>query len=263
MDSPLMSSLHRGLLVLTLNRPARNNALNAELAEALLQAFSEARRDDRVRAILIQGAGDHFCIGGEFDALSDKTRWAFDFSRKTADLRRLMEVSRMIQEIPLPVVTALKGRVTGPGLALALASDIRIADESTWLSTGYARFGLSGGYGGVYFLTRLLGSARARELLLLSPDLSVAESLNMGLVTRVVPSGAADKEAFDLAMSLADGPTTSFGCIKQNVSMAEQGSIGETLDMEAENHVLCTLTADHREANTAIREGRDPEFIGL
>lgn len=263
MDCILSSSLTGGLLTLTLNRKDQGNALNVELNEALLQALSGARNDDRVRAILIRGAGEHFCMGPDIGTMADEYEWAFDFSHRVSSLRRLMEVSRLIHEIPIPVVSALHGTVSGPGLALALASDIRIADESTRLTTGFARLGLSGGYGGVYFLTRLLGSARARELLLMSPELRAADGLNMGLVTRVVPSGALDAEAFDLAMGLAEGPTTSFGCIKQNVSMAEQGSIAETLDIEAENHVLCTLTADHREASSAFRERRKPGFIGV
>lgn len=263
MDCTLSSSLTRGLLTLTLNRPAQRNALNVALAEELLQAVSHARSDERVRAILINGAGDHFCIGADIDAMADEYEWAFDFSHRVSSLRRLMEVSRIIHDIPIPVISALKGKVSGPGLALALASDIRIAAESTRLTTGFAKFGLSGGYGGVYFLTRLLGSARARELLLMSPCLDAAEGLNMGLVSYVVPSDTLESEAFDLAMKLAEGPTTSFGCIKQNVNMAEHASISETLDIEAENHVLCTLTSDHREASTALRERRSPGFIGV
>jgi 2-(1,2-epoxy-1,2-dihydrophenyl)acetyl-CoA isomerase len=174
-----------------------------------------------------------------------------------------MEVSRIIHDIPIPVISALKGKVSGPGLALALASDIRIAAQSTQLTTGFAKLGLSGGYGGVYFLTQLLGSARARELLLMSPCLDAAEGQSMGLVSYVVPTATLESEAFNLAMKLAEGPTTSFGCIKQNVNMAEHASISETLDIEAENHVLCTLTSDHREASKAFRERRLPGFIGV
>ena len=263
MDCILQSSLTKGLLTLTLNRPAQRNALNMALAEALLEAVSHARSDERVRAILIRGAGEHFCIGPDIEAMTDEYEWAFDFSHRVSSLRRLMEVSRIIHDIPIPVVSALHGKVSGPGLALALASDIRIAAESTLLTTGFARFGLSGGYGGVYFLTRLLGSAKARELLLMSPCLDAREGLHMGLVSYVVASPDLESEAFELAMGLANGPTTSFGCIKQNVSMAEHASISDPMDIEAENHVLCTLTSDHREASMAFRERRSPGFIGV
>ncbi len=263
MDCILQSSLTRGLLTLTLNRPAQRNALNMELAEALLEAVSNARGDERVRAILIRGAGEHFCVGPDIEAMADEYEWAFDFSHRVSSLRRLMEVSRIIHDIPIPVICALNGKVSGPGLALALASDIRVAAKSTRLSTGFAKFGLSGGYGGVYFLTRLLGSAKARELLLMSPRLDADEGLRMGLVTYVVSTDSLEQEAFELAMKLAEGPTTSYGCIKQNVNMAEQASISETLDIEAENHVLCTLTSDHREASSAFRERRAPGFIGV
>ncbi len=254
-DQVLLESLDRGLLTLTLNRPERRNALNPELGLRLVEAAARAAADPAVRAVLLKGAGGTFCVGG--DAGQNETP-----DRRFELLRHRVEVSRLLHDMRKPTVAMISGSAAGAGLSLALACDLRIAGKSAKLTTAFAKVGLSGDYGGTYFLTRLLGSAKARELYLTSPILMADEALALGLVTRVVPDEELEAAAQELAMSLAQGPSIALGYIKQNINTAERSTIEAVLDTEAMNHVRCTQTEDHHEAAKAFVEKRKATFKG-
>src|ERR1700745_3146735 len=137
------------------------------------------------------------------------------FEAKLANLRRGMEISRILHQMPKPVVAQLDGAAAGAGLSIALACDLRVASEGCKITTAFAKVGFSGDYGGTYFLTQLLGSAKARELYLLSPVLTAQEAFNLGMVTRVVPDAEVEGAARELAMSLAQGPSVGLGLFKR------------------------------------------------
>jgi 2-(1,2-epoxy-1,2-dihydrophenyl)acetyl-CoA isomerase len=179
-----------------------------------------------------------------------------------ANLRRGMEVSRLLHQMPKPVVAQLDGAAAGAGLSIALACDLRIASASVKITTAFAKVGLSGDYGGTYFLTHLLGSAKARELYLMSPVLSAQEAHALGVVTRVVPDAEIDAAAHELAMSLAQGPSVTLGYIKRNINNAEHLSLEACFDAEAIHHSRSGETADHKEAAKAFVEKRKPVFQG-
>jgi 2-(1,2-epoxy-1,2-dihydrophenyl)acetyl-CoA isomerase len=164
--------------------------------------------------------------------------------------------------MPKPTIAAIAGAAAGAGLALALACDLRVAGESAKLTTAFGKVGLPGDYGGTYFMTRLVGSARARELYLTSPILGARQALELGLVTRVVADDQVDAAGAELARSLARGPTVTFGHMKQNLDLAEHAALGECLDSEAWRQIVCMATADHREAAAAFVEKRTPRFRG-
>jgi 2-(1,2-epoxy-1,2-dihydrophenyl)acetyl-CoA isomerase len=164
--------------------------------------------------------------------------------------------------MPKPTVAAISGAAAGAGLALALACDLRVAGESAKITTAFGKVGLSGDFGGTYFMTRLIGSARARELYLTSPILDGRQARELGLVTRVVADDQVDAAATELARSLARGPTVTLGHMKQNLNLAEHAALGECLDNEAWRHTVCMTTEDHREAATAFVEKRAPRFSG-
>jgi 2-(1,2-epoxy-1,2-dihydrophenyl)acetyl-CoA isomerase len=184
------------------------------------------------------------------------------FEAKMANLRRGMEVSRILHQMPKPVVAQLDGAAAGAGLSIALSCDLRVASASCKITTAFAKVGFSGDYGGTYFLTQLLGSAKARELYLLSPVLSATEAYNLGMVTKVVPDADIDAEARDLAMSLAQGPSIALGYIKRNINNAESMSLEACFDGEAIHHTRAGDTADHKEAAKAFVEKRKPVFQG-
>src|SRR6266702_4688342 len=264
-DQVLLESLDRGLLTLTLNRPERRNALNPELGLRLVEAATRAAADPDVRAVLLKGAGGTFCVGGDVKAMASGAGQNETPDRRFELLRHRVEVSRLLHDMRKPTVAMISGSAAGAGLSLALACDLRIAGKSAKLTTAFAKVGLSGDYGGTYFLTRLVGSAKARELYLTSPILMADEALALGLVTRVVPDAELEAAAHELAMSLAQGPSIALGYIKQNINTAERSTIEAVLDTEAMNHVRCTQTEDHHEAAKALwrnarrRSGDDSE----
>src|SRR5215813_12293316 len=257
----VLQHLDKGLLTITMNRPERRNALSPDMTRGLVEAARRAADDHEVRAVLLKGAGGTFCVGGDVKSMAEG-RAPLPFEAKTANLRRGMEVSRILHEIPKPVVAQLDGAAAGAGLSIALSCDFRVASESCKITTAFAKVGLSGDYGGTYFLTHLLGSAKARELYLTSPLLTAEEALRLGLINRVVPDAELEKAALELARSLADGPTVTLGYIKRNLNLAEQMPLEAVLDAEAMHHIRCTATDDHKEAATAFVEKRVAAFRG-
>ena len=257
----VLQHLDKGLLTITMNRPDRRNALNPDMTRGLVEAARRATEDHEVRAVLLKGAGGTFCVGGDVKSMAEG-RAPLPFEAKTANLRKGMEISRLLHEVPKPVVAQLDGAAAGAGLSIALSCDLRVASESCKITTAFAKVGLSGDYGGTYFLTQMLGSAKARQLYLMSPVLSAKEALELGMVTKVVPDAEIDAAAYELAMSLAQGPTITLGYIKRNINNAEGKSLEACFDGEAIHHSRAGETADHKEAAKAFVEKRKPAFQG-
>ncbi|CUU14841.1 enoyl-CoA hydratase [Bradyrhizobium barranii] len=261
MNDMVLQKLEGGLLTITMNRPERKNALNPDMVAGLVEAARRAADDPEVRAVLFKGAGGSFCVGGDVKSMA-AGRAPLPFEVKMANLRRGMEVSRILHQMPKPVVAQLDGAAAGAGLSMALSCDLRIASESCKITTAFAKVGFSGDYGGTYFLTQLLGSARARELYLMSPVLSAKEAYAIGMVTKVVPDAEIDAAAHELALSLAQGPSIALGFIKRNINNAEHLALEDCFDGEAIHHTRCSDTEDHKEAAKAFVEKRKPTFKG-
>ncbi|MET4802139.1 enoyl-CoA hydratase [Bradyrhizobium sp. LB11.1] len=261
MNDMVLQKLEGGLLTITMNRPERKNALNPEMVAGLVEAARRAADDPEVRAVLFKGAGGSFCVGGDVKSMA-AGRAPLPFEVKMANLRRGMEVSRILHQMPKPVVAQLDGAAAGAGLSMALSCDLRVASESCKITTAFAKVGFSGDYGGTYFLTQLLGSARARELYLTSPVLTAKEAHAIGMVTKVVPDAEIDTAAHELALSLAQGPSIALGYIKRNINNAEHLPLEDCFDGEAIHHTRCSDTEDHKEAAKAFVEKRKPAFRG-
>ena len=257
----VLQHLDKGLLTVTMNRPDRRNALNPDMTRGLVEAARRAAEDQEVRAVLLRGAGGTFCVGGDVKSMA-AGRAPMSFEEKQVNLRKGMEVSRILHQMPKPVVAQVDGAAAGAGLSIALACDLRVASTSVKITTAFAKVGLSGDYGGTYFLTQMLGSAKARELYLMSPVLTAQEALALGMVSKVVPDAEVDAAAHELAMSLAQGPSVTLGYIKTNINNAESLSLEACFDGEAIHHTRCGDTADHKEAAKAFVEKRKPAFQG-
>lgn len=263
MSDVLMRELRDGLLVLTMNRPERRNALNPGMTVALRDATAAAAEDPEVRAVLLTGAGGTFCVGGDVKAMNEGQGGDVPFEERMHILRDRMNASRYLHEMPKPTVAAIEGAAAGAGLSLALACDFRICAADAKLTTAFGKVGLSGDYGGTYFLSQILGSAKAREMYLLSPVVTGQQAAEMGLVTRAVAAASLMDEALAFARDLAVGPTLTFGRMKRNLALAEGGgSLAACFDEEARNHMLSTATKDHKEAAAAFVEKRKPAFMG-
>jgi 2-(1,2-epoxy-1,2-dihydrophenyl)acetyl-CoA isomerase len=260
----LLARVEDGVAVLTMNRPERRNALSPVMLEALGKALEDAENNNDVACVVITGAGGAFCAGGDVKAMAESDSAELDYDALVAIQRRSQRAtSGRLHAMPKPTIAALPGAAAGAGLALALACDLRVAARDAVLTTAFARVGLAGDYGGTWFLTRLVGTARARELYFLSERLSAEEAERLGIINRVVDPERLEQETLALASRLADGPRVCLAYMKENLNRAESGhELGECMDLEATHHLRTALTADHREAAAAFAEKRQPTFRG-
>jgi len=261
MNQVLLETVKDGVLTLTMNRPDRLNALNPEMLTRLHDALMRAAADREVAVIVLAGAGRAFCAGGDVKAMAEGGR-SETYDERAQGLRQRMEAARLLHDIPKPTVAMLRGAAAGAGLSLALACDLRVASDTARLTTAFAKVALSGDFGGSYFLTQLVGPAKARELYFTSPILSAAEAQGLGLVTRIVADAELEDATQALALSLARGPRVTLGYMKQNLNLAERAGLAEVMDAEALRHTRCGQTEDHREAAVAFVEKRAPVFKG-
>ena len=261
MTDTLLENVADGVATLTMNRPEALNAMTPDMMPAALDALNRYAGDPNVRAIVLTGAGRGFCAGGDVKRM-DKAAPDPTLEERVQGLRQRMEVSRLLHEIAKPTIAMVRGPAAGAGMSLALACDMRIVSETARFTTAFARVGLSGDFGGAYFLTRLVGTAKARELYWLSETVPAEEALALGMVNRVVPDDALETETMAIAKRLADGPSVTLGYMKKNMNAAESGSLAEVFDMEAMHHSRCSQTEDHKEAARAFVEKRKPVFQG-
>ena len=242
--------------LMTLNRPKALNALTHGMVVVLHAKLREWESDDAVKTVVIQGAGERaFCAGGDINSIVEEAS-GLSFEAMLSSLRGQMEAARLLHDTPKPTIAMLRGAVAGAGLGLALACDLRIASETLKLTTAFVKVGLSGDFGGSYFMSRLVGSAKARELYMLSPVIDAQEAFRLGLVSRLVADDDLEASIQAVARDLATGPRTALGCIKQNMNFAEHASLEDLLDVEALRHTQCRRTDDHRAAVTDFLQKR-------
>jgi 2-(1,2-epoxy-1,2-dihydrophenyl)acetyl-CoA isomerase len=256
----LLARVEHGVAVLTMNRPERRNALSDQMLAALGATLAQVEADDAVGAVVLTGAGGAFCAGGDVKGFAERSPGAPGASAERQQRASQRATSGRLWRMPKPTVAVLPGAAAGAGLSLALACDLRYAASNAVLTTAFARVGLAGDYGSAWFLVRLVGPARARELLYLSPRLSADDALRWGLVNAVVPPDALEREAMAVAQRMADGPRTALGSMKENVALALSTPLEEYMDVEVTRHQATFATADHTEAARAFVEKREPVF---
>ncbi len=262
----LLCTIRDRVAIITLNRPEARNALSDRLTPALRTMIKECGESADVGALLITGAGSAFCAGGNVKGMGahrDPAKLAMSYDDKVADLQeRQRLLTGALACVRKPTIAALPGAAVGAGLALAMACDIRIAAQSAFVSTGYLRVALSGDYGMAWLLTRLVGTARARELMFTADKVDAARCEAIGLVNRVVPDDKLQGEAFELARGMAEGPALALRYMKDNLDEALIFDFATARDHEAERLIRLTTTADHREAVQAFIDKRKPVFRG-
>jgi 2-(1,2-epoxy-1,2-dihydrophenyl)acetyl-CoA isomerase len=266
-NQDLLVARRDGVLYLTMNRPDRLNALSEGIITGLLDNLGRAANDREVGAIVVTGAGRGFCAGGDITRMRDRNETTAQanppgLDQRIASTRHGEEVTVMLHEIPKVTIAAVNGPVAGAGLGLCLSCDIRIASDAARFGTAFARVGFSGDYGGSYFLTQLVGSAKARELYFSAEMLNADEALRLGLVSRVVPAAALADEVHTYAKKIAAGPRVAYAYMKGNLNAALHTDLRTLLDREAVGRALTSLTEDHKEAVKAFLEKREPKFNG-
>jgi 2-(1,2-epoxy-1,2-dihydrophenyl)acetyl-CoA isomerase len=269
-EQELIAENRDGVLYLTMNRPDKLNALSENITSGLLENLRRAATDDAVGAVVLTGAGRGFCAGGDIGRMRDRneataaadSNHSGSLTQRIAGLRRSEEVSLLLHEIPKVTIAAVNGPAAGAGLSICLACDIRIASDQARLGTAFARVGFSGDFGGTYFLTNLVGTAKARELYFTGEMLTAEQALQLRMVNRVVAAAALKDEVHNFARRIASGPRVAYSYMKANLNAALHSEARVMLDREALGQSLTGLTEDHKEAVKAFLEKREPKFNG-
>lgn len=262
----LLADLDGGVLTITLNRPAARNAMSEAMNQALGQQLAAAELDPAVKCVVLTGAGQGFCAGGDVKGMNDRNSGggagpSLDEAIHRQRVNQRATAGKLFK-MPKPTLAALPGAAAGAGLSLALACDLRIMASNAILTTAFARVGLAGDYGGSYFLTQLVGSAKAREMYFLSDRVNAEDALRLGLTNWVCAPEDLVAKTQEVARRLADGPSICFRYMKENLNRAMAGDWDDCMDLEATHHVHSAHTADHKEAARAFVEKRAPVFVG-
>jgi len=258
----LLTETRDGVAVLTFNRPERLNALSAEMIQSALAALTQYATDSSIGCIVVTGAGRGFCAGGDVTAMNAATAATLTFEERVDRQRASHRLSALLHAIPKVTIAAINGAAAGAGLGIALACDLRIASDKAKLTTAFAKVGFSGDFGITWPLTRLLGEAKAKELLFLSEVLTAEQALGVGLVNQVAPHDQLMAKALELATRIARGPQIALRHMKENVALASTQDYQSMLDREALTQLRCGDTEDHKEGARAFVEKRAPRFSG-
>lgn len=265
----LLGRIEDRVAVLTFNRPDRRNALSTEMYSGFNTALQKIEADDDVRVVMVTGAGGAFCAGGDVKAMNQSHvtgeghRATMSSEERISDLQqRQREVSLALHNFPKPVVAALPGPAAGAGLSIALAADLRVAAPKALLVTAFANVGASGDFGGSWFMNRLVGEAKAKELYFRSPRLTAAEAQDLGLVNAVLDDDDFETAALHWCADIANQAPLAVARMKENLNRASDVDLATALDAEATNMIFTMATADHREAAAAFVEKRTPIFKG-
>jgi len=262
MGYDFLYSVNDGVATLTFNRPEVMNALTFEVYAQLRDLFETLRYDEAVRVVVLTGAGDNFCSGGDVhqiigELLKRDMKGHLEFTRMTGAVVQNMRL------LDKPIIAALNGMTAGAGAVLALASDLRIASEKARLAFLFTRVGLTGAdMGAAYLLPRVVGMGRALELLLFGDTIDASTAERYGLVNRVVPHGDLLPAAYEWARRLAQGPTLAISMTKHMLNRELNMDLVAAIEAEAQAQALILMGEDHRIFYEAFQGKVQPRFIG-
>ncbi len=261
--SPLLVEKTDGVAVLTMNRPERLNALTQDMIDRAIAALENIAADASIGCVLLTGAGKGFCAGGDVTMMAAGGPNAnLTLEQQVDRQRRIHHWARLLYEMPKVTLAAVNGPCAGAGFGLALSCDLRIASSAARFTTAFAKVGFSGDFGITWPLARLLGEAKAKELLFFSEQLSAEQAQGLGLVSRVVAHEDLMDEALSLARRVAAGPLLAYRYMKENVRASATETYSQLLDREGYTQRRCANTADHKEGVAAFMEKRGPKFTG-
>ena len=250
------------IATLTLNRPDRLNALGGSLRDDLLDAVLKAGADDEVRVIVITGAGRGFCSGGDVKAMNEREKSGDAGAIKDKYVPIRDRIVLALRDCPKPIIAAVNGAAAGAGMNLALACDMRIAASSAKFSQAFVKRGLHPDWGGSWFLPRIVGTAKACELILTGDSIDAATALDLGILNAVVAPEALMDEAYKLARKIADGPPIAIQLARRAIYHNEDVDLKAGLEFESFAQNITKETDDYREGVKAFVEKRAPKFSG-
>lgn len=254
MSDTVHLKIEDGVAAITLNRPDRLNALDSEMMDYLPEVVRAVADNPLARCVVLTGAGRGFCAGGDLRSRQEELESAVSLPEEERKLREMpyiidgllkarVESARLLHEMSKPVIAMINGPCAGAGLSLAGACDLRFASQSAVFTSAFTRAGLSGDFGGTWFWTQILGTAKARELYLLSERMDAQAALRMGLINRIYPDADLLEQTMSVARSLAEGPSWSFAYAKRNLNAALDSSLDRVLQSEATTMGLASRTA--------------------
>lgn len=256
-------TVENGVGTILLNRPEKKNAFTVEMVDRWAEVLVGARTDDSVGAVVVTGAGDAFCAGGDFGGLSpDAEEEPGPYERKAFLTDHVHRVAYALEDLDKPVIAAVNGVAVGAGLDFALMCDMRFMARSARVSEGYIKVGLVPGDGGAYFLPRLVGPAKALELLLTGDFVDAEEALRIGMVNRVYDDGELIPGTYEFAEKLAAGPPRITRMIKRAVYQSMRSDLRTSLDLISSHMAVVQSMQESHEAFNAFREKRAPKFEG-
>ena len=264
----LIETLDDGVATLTMNRPEARNALSGEMMQSLSEAIPRLAEDPEVRVVVLTGADEAFCAGGDVkgfanaDTRSKTNQKAPSFEQRVEGLRRSTEMMETLHQMPKPSIALIPGPAAGGGLSFALACDIRICVETAFFTTAFAKIAVSGDYGGSYFLTQIVGTARAKELYFSAEVITAAKALELGMVNNVFSTQEFEEKSRQFIRKIADGALIAISYMKKNLNMALNGRLSDVLDLEAQHMTRTFDTEDHKLSAKAFVEKRTPVFRG-
>jgi 2-(1,2-epoxy-1,2-dihydrophenyl)acetyl-CoA isomerase len=253
-------AIEERVATITIDRPEVRNALGPAEWQAIARAVTEARANDQVRVLVVTGAGGCFSAGGDVKTMPE--RLSQPPAERRARLYDDAQVIRALRELPKPVVAAIDGACVGAGLSLALACDLRIASTRAKLGAVFHGIGLTGDFGLTWLLPRVVGPARALELVMTAEIVGAERAAAIGLVSRLVEPERLEAEARALALKLAAGPPVAQALSKAGLQRALECDLGAQLEWEAQAQAICSRTDDAREGLAALAEKRPPRFTG-
>ncbi len=257
MDSLLVERAD-GVVTVTINRPDKYNAVTTEMWPALTDIFQEVAASETDRVLVLTGAGEAFCSGADLSSLTDKDAPAPALS----SMRRVGDAALALIRLPKPTIARVNGVAAGAGANMALACDLVVASEGARFSQIFSRRGLSPDFAGSWLLPRLVGLHKAKELILLADMIGAAEAMAMGLINRVVPDHELDAAVADWAGRLAAGPPLALSLSKLLLNDSYTSSVDRAVEAEAMAQAHNFSTRDAREALSAYRDKRPPEYRG-
>lgn len=245
---------------ITFNRPEKLNALSRDLLAKSISLIKDWARDSEIGAIVITGNGRAFCAGGDVSTMAQGPELTLE--QKIDGLREIQELSWLLYNVPKVTIAAVNGFAMGAGLGIALACDLRIASDKAKFGTAYAKVGYGGDFGVTWLLTRYLGAPKAKELFFLPDPIEASEAHRLGLANRVVSHDSLLEETGKIAHRIAHGPLVSYRYMKGNINLASSVDFRTLLEREAETHIRCGQTEDHKEGVRAFMEKREAKFAG-
>lgn len=258
-NSHLLIENKDGILNLTLNRPESLNAFSSEMITGLREAIQEAKKDDSIRVVILSGAGRSFSAGGDIKGMGNRDKAPLNTYDRIGNLNALILAMKDLEK---PIIAAVHGYAAGAGFNLVLACDMILAAEDSKFVLSFSKVGLISDGGGLYFLPKLIGPYRAKELFFRAEPISAEEGKELRIVNHIYPLEEFPQKVNAFAAEIAAGPSKAYGFIKKITDQSMDSSLSEILEQERITQAVIADTEDHLEGIQAFKEKRKPNFTG-